>query len=270
MFDHIHTPYRVALVGNPNCGKSSLFNALTGLKQKIANYAGATVERRTGPLRGHEEIELIDLPGSYSLSPKSPDEEVTKAVLEGKLEGENLPDLLVYVVDATNLRQHLVFLLELKQLDIPIIVALNMVDIAAREDVEIDAERLAQEACLPVVETVAVRKKGLNELTAALVDAQTNKPVSSCIIAAKTLKERQSKARDIAKAATLKEGVGHALTRKLDRVLLHKVAGPLILAALFFLIFQAVFTWAGPPQDMIDDGILRPADIDPLRDRCRQ
>ena len=162
----------VALVGNPNAGKSALFNALTGARQKIANYPGVTVERKSGriSLSDGRPVELVDLPGAYSLSPDSLDEAVTRDVILGKLEGHRKPDALVIVVDAGNLDNHLRFALELVALGLPVVVALNMVDLAERDGLELDPARLSAELGVPVVPTVAVRKRGLDSLVEALTN----------------------------------------------------------------------------------------------------
>ncbi|HEY9238170.1 MAG TPA: FeoB small GTPase domain-containing protein, partial [Burkholderiaceae bacterium] len=152
-------PWSVALVGNPNCGKTALFNLLTGARQKVANYAGVTVERKVGTTRlpGGEQVAVIDLPGAYSLTPATPDEQVTLDVIEGRRRGEDAPDAVVAVVDATNLRMNLRLVLELKRLGRPMMVALNMADVARAQGLTIDVARLAAELGCPVVETVAVR-----------------------------------------------------------------------------------------------------------------
>ncbi len=156
----------VALVGNPNAGKSALFNALTGARQKVGNYPGVTVERKAGrmSLPDGRPIELIDLPGTYSLEPASPDEQVTRDVLFGKQEGERLPQAILVVVDATNLDNHLRFALQLIRLGLPVVVALNMIDMAERDGLTIDAAKLSAELGVPVIPTVAVRKRGIDEL----------------------------------------------------------------------------------------------------------
>ena len=161
----------VVLVGNPNAGKTSLFNALTGSRQKVGNYPGVTVERKAGRLAlpDGRSIDLIDLPGTYSLSPRSPDEEVTRKVVMGDQAGERRPDAIVVVVDATNLRNHLRFVLELRRLGLPMLVALNMVDMAERDGTTVDAARLAAILGMPVIATVAVRRRGLGEIAEALV-----------------------------------------------------------------------------------------------------
>src|ERR1700691_1066025 len=152
----------VALVGNPNCGKTALFNVLTGTRQKVANYAGVTVERKEGALLtpSGARVRILDLPGAYSLDPLTPDEQVTADVLLGRRTGESAPDFVVCVTDATNLRQNLRLVLSLKRLGLPMVVALNMTDIAQRKGIAIDAERLAAELGGPVVETVGVKASG--------------------------------------------------------------------------------------------------------------
>lgn len=245
----------VAVVGNPNCGKSALFNALTGLRQKVANYPGATVERRAGPLLGNTSVELIDLPGTYSLTPRSPDEAVTRDVIMGTYKAEGKPDALICVVDATNLEQHLRFVLELKAIGLPTVVALNMTDLAEREQISIDANALSKKLGLPVVETVAVRRKGLDSLKDKLLDAAgdfTNKAMDF----GTSTRDRQRAARKIAKDVTLSEGIGHRTTRVLDNALLNPIVGPIVLFGILFLMFQAVFAWAEAPMGWIEDSIM--------------
>ena len=166
----MHASPLVALVGNPNAGKSALFNALTGARQKVGNYPGVTVERHSGRLvlDDGRPVELIDLPGAYSLEPSSPDERVTRDVVTGASSLERLPDALVVVVDAANLDNHLRFTLQLIALGLPVVVALNMVDLAERDGLTLDAAVLARELGVPVVPTVAVRKRGLEELKARM------------------------------------------------------------------------------------------------------
>ncbi|HWK41134.1 MAG TPA: ferrous iron transporter B [Croceibacterium sp.] len=248
-----------ALVGNPNAGKSALFNALTGARQKIANYPGVTVERKAGRmvLPSGEPVELFDLPGSYALDAASPDEEVTRRVVLGEFPGEPRPDVLVIVLDAANLEQHLVFAQEIIELGRPVVVALNMVDLAERDGLIIDAVALEQALGVPVVSTVAVRRRGIDELAKAIGAAEwgaewdpKDHPHQHI-----TLPERRLAARHIAKAAVLSESGVHRLHAGLDKVLLHPWLGPIILFALLFVIFQAVFAWADPFVGMIEDGI---------------
>ena len=160
----------VALVGNPNCGKTALFNILTGSRQKVANYAGVTVERKEGSLTTPSglRVRILDLPGAYSLDPMTPDEQVTADVLLGRRAGESSPDFVVCVTDATNLRQNLRLALSLKRLGLPMVIALNMTDIARRRGIVIDAERLAAELGVPVVETVGVKASGAGALIKVL------------------------------------------------------------------------------------------------------
>ncbi len=240
-----------ALVGNPNAGKSALFNALTGARQKIANYPGVTVERKAGRLvlPSGEPVELTDLPGSYGLHPTSPDEEVTAKVILGKFPGEAAPDVLVIVLDASNLEQHLVFAQEVIALGKPCVVALNMVDLAERDGLVLAPMALEQALGVPVIPTVAVRRRGLIELAEAIGAAEPRpvQPQHATI----TLTERRMTAHAIADAAIISETARHRLHAKLDRVLLHPWIGPLILFALLFVVFQAVFAWAKPFADAL-------------------
>jgi len=245
-----------ALVGNPNAGKTSLFNALTGAKQKVGNYPGVTVERKVGPLRlpDGRQVEVIDLPGTYSLEPRSPDEAVTRDVVLGRQAGERMPDAIIAVVDATNLRNHLRFVLELKRLGRPMLVALNMIDLAERDGLKIDVEALAARLGLPVVPTVAVRRRGLDALAAELAPLIGRVQATEALPPA-DIRSLQREARDLAASVTLSQGAARRTTQAIDRVVLHPVAGPAILAAILFLMFQAVFAWAEAPMTWIEDGI---------------
>ncbi len=245
----------VALVGNPNAGKSALFNALTGARQKIANYPGVTVERKAGRmiLPSGEPVELIDLPGTYGLAATSPDEDVTRRVIMGEQAGQVQPDVLVIVLDASNLEQHLVLAQEVLALGRPTVVALNMVDLAERDGLVLDPAALAVELGAPVIATVAVRRRGLTDLAAAVAqarDAAASAPPNPRPVL--TMTERRLMARTMARGATLSESSVHRLHARIDRVLLHPWLGPPILFALLFVVFQAVFTWAKPVQDMLD------------------
>ena len=244
----------VALVGNPNAGKSALFNALTGARQKLGNYPGVTVERKAGrlSLSDGRPLELVDLPGTYSLNPTSPDEQVTRDVVLGKQHGERLPDALVVVVDASNLDNHLRFALELIALGLPTVVALNMVDLATRDGLELDATILSRELGVPVISTVAVRKRGLDHLRTeldALFDGSVQARPSAAPLGFDALR---SEARRIARAAIVRETPSRRLTAAVDRVALHPVAGLLLLLALLFIMFQAVYAWSEAPIAMIE------------------
>jgi len=257
-----------ALVGNPNAGKSALFNALTGARQKIANYPGVTVERKAGRLilPSGEPVEVIDLPGSYSFDAASPDEEVTRKVVHGEFEGEALPEVLVLVLDAANLEQHLVFAQEVIALGRPTVVALNMVDLAERDGLTLDPAALSQALGVPVIPTVAVRRRGLDELAAAIARAgdrgadEGGAGGGEAGEAARarqdmTLPERRLAARHMARAAVLSETARHRLHAGLDKVLLHPWLGVPILFALLFVMFQAVFAWATPFADGLEAGV---------------
>lgn len=243
---------RIALVGNPNCGKTALFNLLTGSRQKVANYPGVTVERKSGRLitPSGKTLEVLDLPGAYTLAAASPDEEITRDICLGRFAEEKRPDAMICVVDATNLRLHLRFVLELQRLGLPMILALNMSDAAVRRGISIDVARLEKELGIPVVETVAVRRSGAAALIARMEQAMPIAPkglpdgadlhaeVNRMLAAAVSMPRRTAKLDDA-----------------IDRVVLHPVAGLIILALIMFFMFQAVFSWASPFMDTIDAGV---------------
>ena len=247
----------VAVVGNPNAGKSALFNALTGARQKVGNYPGVTVERKSGRLllADGRPVEMVDLPGSYSLEPASPDEAVTRDVLLGNQKGERQPDALVIVLDASNLDNHLRFALQLIELGLPTIIALNMVDLAKRDGLELDPTVLQRELGVPVIETVAVRRRGIAELQAA-IDDMLSAPVCGVHDRVKSdLIHLQRRAREIATAAVVSETPVRRWTHRLDSVLLHPIFGPLILALIMFVMFQAVFAWSEAPKSWIEAAV---------------
>lgn len=248
----------VALVGNPNAGKSALFNALTGARQKLGNYPGVTVERKAGrlSLSDGRPIELVDLPGTYSLDPNSPDEQVTRDVVMGSQSGEKRPDALVIVVDAANLDNHLHLTLELLALRLPTIVALNMVDLATRDGLELDAAVLSRELGVPVISTVAVRKRGLDhlreELETLLNGAPAAYPAAGQDGDARDFAAVRKEAGRIARAAIVRETPSRRLTAAVDRVALHPVAGLALLLGLLFVMFQSVYSWSEAPVAMIE------------------
>jgi ferrous iron transport protein B len=250
----------VALLGNPNCGKTALFNRLTGARQKVANYAGVTIERKEGMFTSPEgrPFRVLDLPGAYSLSAHTPDEAITRDVVAGLRAGEQSPDVVVCVVDATNLRLNLRLVLEIKRLGLPMVLALNMVDVAAKRGIVIDADKLAGELGMTVVETVAVQGGGEKSLLRALdamwpLRAATAKPLSA--IDEVSVEDTQREVRRILAAVSNDFHDTGNLTEKIDDVVLHPVIGPVILAVLMFLVFQAVFSWANVPMDMIKAGV---------------
>jgi ferrous iron transport protein B len=251
----------IALVGNPNCGKTALFNILTGSRQKVANYAGVTVERKEGSLLTPSglRIRILDLPGAYSLDPLTPDEQVTADVLLGRRAGETAPDFVVCVTDATNLRQNLRLVLSLKRLGLPMVVALNMTDIARRKGIVIDADRLATELGMPVVETVGVKTTGVRELIKVLdatpmperqVQTRSWQPMSRADI-----EQDQAEVRRILGVVGADRLDGVTFSDRLDALVLHPLLGPAILAVILFLVFQAVFAWAQVPMDAIKLGV---------------
>ncbi|MFO1334839.1 MAG: ferrous iron transporter B [Piscinibacter sp.] len=252
-------PWCVALVGNPNCGKTALFNLLTGARQKVANYAGVTVERKVGSatLRDGRTISVVDLPGAYSLSPATPDEQITLEVIEGRRAGEDAPDAIVAVVDATNLRMNLRLVLELGRLGRPMIVALNMADVARSQGLVIDAAALSRELGCPVVETVAIRRHGHDALLAQIAAQVGSAPPAAAIDnpAARDVAELQREVRRILAIAAPLAPRTQRLRHSIDAVVLHPVAGLLLLATLLFLMFQAVFSWATLPMDAIKAGM---------------
>jgi ferrous iron transport protein B len=250
----------VALLGNPNCGKTALFNRLTGARQKVANYAGVTIERKEGSFvaPSGRPIRVLDLPGAYSLSAHTPDEAITRDVVAGLRAGEQAPDAVVCVVNATNLRLNLRLVLEIQRLGLPMVLALNMVDVAKKRGIAIDTASLSRELGMPVVETVAVHAGGekplLQALDAMRLDAHVlPQPLSA--IDAVSVEDTQREVRRILDACTSFANDTGNLTEQIDAVVLHLVLGPVILAALMFLVFQAVFSWAAVPMDLIKNGV---------------
>ena len=244
---------RVALVGNPNCGKTALFNLLTGSRQKVANYTGVTVERKEGRLHAPSgrHFAVLDLPGAYSLNAASLDEAVTRDLIRGFYPGEPVPDLLVCVVDATNLRLHLRFVLELRALGRPMLVALNMVDAAKRRGIGIDVAVLQRELGVPVVETVAVRHDGARALVAQL-EAMHATPHQPQPAPARDSDALHAETRRLLELAVTMPQRTAKIDDALDRWLLHPLFGLVALAVVMFLIFQAVYAWATPMMDGIE------------------
>jgi ferrous iron transport protein B len=254
----------VALLGNPNCGKTALFNLLTGSRQKVANYSGVTVERKEGrlALESGKNILILDLPGAYSLYPRSLDERVTCNVLLGRAEGEKRPDLVICVLSAMNLRRNLRLVLAAKRLGLPCIVVLNMLDIAKRQGLHIDTVALSNELGLPVLTSIGIQADGANEIRQFLSTLDwrnlnafrtgtgdaTPESVASHIAHAES---DNIQVQRMLQNLKLDQIIPDQLSDRLDAVLLHPLFGPVILVALLFCIFQAVFSWATVPMDFI-------------------
>ena len=253
--------WRFALVGTPNSGKTALFNALTGSRQKVANYAGVTVERKTGVLHtaSGRRIDLVDLPGTYSLRGRSPDEEIARDVILGRLTSEAAPDFLLCVADATNLRVALRLVIELKRVQRPMMLVLNMIDIARRRGIDIDLDKLSAELGVPVVTSTAVRRGGIDDLLRR-IDEVASQPAAAIAESNWTtpaiadLRAAQREADRVIKAAVGEPARPDTWTARVDAVLLHPVAGMVALLVLLFVMFQAVFAWAQPAMDLISSG----------------
>jgi ferrous iron transport protein B len=246
-------PLSIALVGNPNCGKTALFNLLTGSRQKVANYAGVTVERKEGQFSlADRQVNVLDLPGAYSLNATSPDELITRNICMGTHDYGFHPDVLVCVVDATNLRLHLRFVLELKALGKPLLVALNMMDAAKKRGIEIDMAALAQSLGVPVVPTIAVASNGADALKKYLAEQTVPLPA---IELQQNNADSHVQVRQILHNAVSMPSATAAFDDRLDKILLHPLFGPVVLALVLFFMFQAVYAWAAPFQDGISASV---------------
>jgi len=242
---------RIALVGNPNCGKTSLFNHLTGTRQKVGNYAGVTVERKVGTfqLASGKAVRVLDLPGTYSLDATSPDEEITRNVVQGKIAEEQEQDAFLCVVDATNLKLHLGLVLEMIQLGRPVLVVLNMMDEARRRGMQINTQKLSERLGVPVVETVAVRNSGIENLKNALDQGKYSVPQTELSgLKGDSHQRVENILNDVVNFVDQED----KRTDFLDRIFLHPVLGLISLAVMMFVIFQAVFAWAAPFMDGIE------------------
>ena len=242
---------RIALVGNPNCGKTSLFNHLTGTRQKVGNYAGVTVERKVGTfqLASGKAVRVLDLPGTYSLDATSPDEEITRNVVQGKIAEEQEQDAFLCVVDATNLKLHLGLVLEMIALDRPVLVVLNMMDEARRRGMQINTQKLSERLGVPVVETVAVRNSGIENLKNALDQGKYSVPQTELSgLKGDSHQRVENILNDVVNFVDQED----KRTDFLDKIFLHPVLGLISLAVMMFVIFQAVFAWAAPFMDGIE------------------
>ena len=242
---------RIALVGNPNCGKTSLFNHLTGTRQKVGNYAGVTVERKVGTfqLASGKAVRVLDLPGTYSLDATSPDEEITRNVVQGKIAEEQEQDAFLCVVDATNLKLHLGLVLEMIQPGRPVLVVLNMMDEARRRGMQINTQKLSERLGVPVVETVAVRNSGIENLKNALDQGKYSVPQTELSgLKGDSHQRVENILNDVVNFVDQED----KRTDFLDKIFLHPVLGLISLAVMMFVIFQAVFAWAAPFMDGIE------------------
>jgi ferrous iron transport protein B len=258
----------VALLGNPNCGKTALFNLLTGSRQKVANYSGVTVERKEGrlTLSSGKNIRILDLPGAYSLYPRSLDERVTCNVLMGRAEGEKRPDLVLCILSAMNLRRNLRLVLAAKRLGLPCVVVLNMLDVAKRQGLNIDTAALSKELGLPVVTSVGIHANGADEIKSCLAELdwrnlnnlRTGTGDATLENVASHIAHAEADNVQVQRILTnlgLDQIIPDRLSDRLDSVLLHPVLGPIILVALLFFIFQAVFSWATVPMEIIKSSV---------------
>ncbi len=259
-------PLRIALLGNPNCGKTALFNLLTGARQKVANYAGVTVERKEGSLTtaSGRRVRVLDLPGAYSLHAQSADEAVTRDIVTGRRAGEPVPELLVCVTDATHLRLNLRLVLEARSLGLPMVLVLNMSDMAERQGIVIDREALSRELGMPVIATVGVRSGGAQELVRwldavqpAALAAAGRPPAAAAASAAPADPQQQvlqlhQEVRRVMGLAVREPAVSLRRDDRIDAFVLHPVWGLLLLAVTLFLMFQAVFSWAETPMGWIE------------------
>src|SRR6201985_2295168 len=251
----------LALVGTPNSGKTSLFNALTGSRQKVANYPGVTVERKEGafvtPMG--RQVSLIDLPGTYSLRGRSPDEEITRDVVLGRTSGEALPDLVLCVADSTNLRLTIRLLLEMKSTGRPLVLVLNMFDIATRRGVTVDVPKLSEALGVPVVTSIAVRKGGTADLLRLTDELLAQAPTARSEnrwqpLSVSELRATQREADRIIAATVSLPARPDTWTGRIDSVVLHPVGGLAILFLILFVMFQAVFAWAQPLMQLLSSG----------------
>jgi len=259
---------RIALIGLPNCGKTALFNRLTGSRQKVANYPGVTVERKEGQFRGASgrQYRVLDLPGTYSLTPTTLDEAITRDVALGRFAQEQRPETIVFVADATHLPLSIRLALEVKRLGLPMIMVLNMSDLARNRGFNVDHDVLSRELGVPVVETVAVSRRGADSLIATLEAMQIAPSPGSPAgewreLSSEDVAATHLEASRILGIAGYHEPLRSATVERIDSILLHPVYGMLALGILLFFVFQAVFSWAAWPMDLIDAGVVTLAEF---------
>ncbi|MEZ5428545.1 MAG: ferrous iron transport protein B [Pyrinomonadaceae bacterium] len=275
--------FTVALAGNPNAGKTTLFNALTGLRQKVANYPGVTVERKEGYLRfaGSDKLaRLVDLPGLYSLDATSLDEQIARDVLTGKVGDLTRPDVIIAVVDATNLERNLYLVTQLIEFKIPVVIALTMVDMAEKQALDIDVEKLSEMLRIPVVRVTAVQGIGIEELARKTLKTAEKKSIVHPVwllngepqgetveddaihlsltdnpAVNKQIFARYNYISEVYQEAVKpRETPERSLSEKIDGVLTHKFFGLFILIGILLLVFQTIFSWANLPMDLLDQG----------------
>jgi ferrous iron transport protein B len=255
---------KIALAGNPNCGKTALFNALTGSRQKVGNYPGVTVERKEGQIitPSGAKLNLLDLPGTYSLDARTPDEMIARDIILGRQSTETPPRLFVAVADATSLERNLGLVLELRALNKPVVLALNMMDLAHERGLKLDLEILSRELGVPIVPTVAVKKQGIAELI-KLVESRLQVSGALPVEASPewekpnmaAIRVRFTEVDRILKLATVTPARVSVWTEKIDRIVLHPLWGSLLLVAVLAIMFQSIFAWATIPQDWIKNGL---------------
>jgi len=248
---------RLALLGAPNCGKTSMFNALTGGRAKVANYPGVTVEYRKGAFKlpNDQIVELLDLPGVYGDCGHSMDERVAIDAVRGNLEGERRPDAILFMMDASHIETHLHNVLQAKNYGLPIVLVLNMMDMAARDGIEIDVAKLSEGLGVEVITSVAVRASGrahllehLQNWGQSVLDGSAIRPMGE----ADKLKTIQAKARLITGQAVSRLDKVETLTNRIDKIVLHPVMGLALLFLILFVMFQAVYAWSGPAIEAIE------------------
>ncbi len=254
----------VALAGNPNAGKTTLFNSLTGLKQKVANYPGVTIEHKEGNWRFNgTDAKLIDLPGLYSLDATSIDEQIARDVLTGEQAGVPKPDAIIAVVDATNLERNLYLVTQLFEFGVPVVIALTMIDVFEKQKHQVDIGKLSKMLHAPVVELNAKKSRGRSELAVRLAEVLKSPPEIAPELNG-ALEGEGEHARIFARYNFISQAVQesvkhndrreHRVSDKIDKVLTHKVFGLVVLVAVLLLVFQAIFSWANLPMDLLDKG----------------
>lgn len=258
----------IALAGNPNAGKTTLFNYLTGLKQKVANYPGVTVESRSGTwIEGNDSFIVIDLPGLYSLETTSIDESIARDVISGKMDRAVRPDAVVAVVDSTNLERNLYLVTQLLEFQVPVVIALTMIDLFEKRKHSIDLARMTELLGVPVVAVNAAEHRGHDALAEA-VRAAVSSPPRSSVISGDTENEN---ARIFARYSFISEVVqetvrhgdreAHRFSEKADKILTHRFFGLAILIAILLIVFQTIFTWASVPMDLLEGSFASLGDL---------